>query len=79
MRRRDKTQPQPRIQPDVVYRMGVQGAVLVALERTLFIRADGGMAQCVAHVRNGEAKLTWRLLTVGGWRAKLARRLLGFR
>lgn len=71
--------PKPRIAPDAVYRMSVQGAVLVALERTLFVRNDGAFAQCHAVVRNGEAHLSWRLLDQRGWRARLALRLLGLR
>lgn len=73
------TKPKPRIAPNAVYAMRLQGAVLMALERTLFVRNDGAFAQCQAVVRNGEAHLSWRLLDQRGWRARLALRLLGLR
>lgn len=73
------TQAKARIAPQAVYRMGVEGAVLVALERTLFVRNDGAFAQCHAVVHNGEAHLRFTALQPGNWRRRLAMRLLGLR
>lgn len=67
----------PAISPNAVYRMDVQGVVLSTLQRTLFVRADGEFVVCTVSTHNGTARLGWRLIKRGSWRARLARRLLG--
>lgn len=76
---RTTTKARARIAPQAVYRMAMEGAVLVALERTLFVRNDGNLATCTAVVHNGEAHLRFTALQAGNWRKRLALRLLGLR
>lgn len=79
MKRTATTQAKPRIAPQAVYRMAMEGAVLIALERTLFVRNDGNLASCTAVVHNGEARLRFTALQPGNRRKQLALRLLGLR
>ena len=73
-----KSKPKPRISPGAFYGMRVEGIVLQAFERTLFIRPDGVAVTARVSTHNGEAHM--RFVShhrVAPWRQRLARRLLG--
>lgn len=63
------------------YNMDVPGIWLMGMERGLYIRADGALLRCTAHVKPGEATMVFHEVSSinvnGGWRARAARKLLG--
>lgn len=73
-----RADPRPGIAPRAFYQMRIEGVVLKAFERTLFIRPDGVAVTARVSCHNGEASMSFRTHSnVAAWRQRLARRLLG--